>query len=510
VNASSTLVEPAYCHIPPYEKTLGPEVSDLARLASFGPDPEQELALDAIFARAAGRSAAFEVAVIACRQNIKTGIFKQAALGWLFITGERLVVWSAHEFPTAQEAFRDLEVLITGSDYLRREVKNIYRGNGDESIELLSGARLIFKTRTKGGGRGLSGNKVILDEGMFLRPMHMGALLPTLSAQPDPQVLYGASAGMPESEVLRGVRDRGRAGGDPRLAYIEYCAPTPAQACERGSKCDHGLSTPGCGCDNPANWARGNPSLGRRRANGTGLTAEYIAAERRALPPAEFGRERMGWWDDPGDGMRPLDLAAWAARADPSSAAAGRVAFGFEIRPDQSSAAIAVAGRRADGLGHGEITGRDGLLDCRPGTGWLVDRIMELAGQWDPYAVALNASGQSGTVIRELTERGFEAVRPGKEPPPGKRALLVLGSREWAQACGALVRDVSEGGWRHLGQEPLDAAAEGAGTRPLEDAYAWSYKNSTSDIAPLNALTAARYAFTAWCGAAQPFFASWR
>ena len=169
------------------------------------PDPAQRLALDAIFAQKDGRSAAFEVAVISSRQNIKTAIFKMAALGWLFITGERLVVWSAHEFPTAAEAFRDLDDLVTGCDYLRRQVRNIYRGNGDESIELLSGARLIFKTRTKGGGRGLSGRKVILDEGFALRPMHMGALLPTLSAQPDPQVLYGS--------VRLGWRTVGRAAG---------------------------------------------------------------------------------------------------------------------------------------------------------------------------------------------------------------------------------------------------------------------------------------------------------
>lgn len=173
MSASSLAVEPAFRSVPAYDRTLGPEVADLSRLAGYGPDPEQEMALDAIFAiDGSGRSVAFETAVIACRQNLKTGVFKQAALGWLFVTDERLVVWSAHEFRTSQEAFRDLDELITGSDLLRRRVKHIYRGNGDEAIELLSGARVIFKTRTKGGGRGLSGRKVILDEAFALQPMH--------------------------------------------------------------------------------------------------------------------------------------------------------------------------------------------------------------------------------------------------------------------------------------------------------------------------------------------------
>jgi hypothetical protein len=124
------------------------------------------MALDAIFALdRRGKSVCFEVALICCRQNLKTAIFKMAVLGWLYLTKERLVVWSAHEFRTSEEAFRDLEALLTGEHYFRREIRRIYRGNGDESIEMRNGARLIFKARTKGGGRGLSGSKVILARG---------------------------------------------------------------------------------------------------------------------------------------------------------------------------------------------------------------------------------------------------------------------------------------------------------------------------------------------------------
>jgi hypothetical protein len=493
VNVARLLAEPAFCHIPPYDSTDGPIVADLARLAGLPPDPEQCLALDAIFAQAGGRSAAFEIALITSRQNIKTATFKMAALGWLFITGERLIVWSAHEFPTAAEAFRDLDDLITGCDYLRREVKAVYRGNGDESIELLSGARLIFKTRTKGGGRGLSGRKVILDEGFALRPMHMGALLPTLSAQPDPQVLYGSSAGLADSDVLRGVRDRGRPGTDPRLAWIEFCAPPPAQVCAAGDGCTHALGTPGCGCDDPRWWQAANPALGRR------ITAEYVAAERRALPPAEFARERMGWWDDPGDGGTPVTEAMWRARADPRSVVADPVALAFAVTPGGSSSAVAVGGRRPDGLGHGE------LIDHRPGTGWLMGRVRELADRHQPCVTVLNPAGAAGAFEAELIEHGW-SVKPG----PGERRLMVVGAREYAHACGALADDVVNGRWRHLGQAPLDDAVKGARTRDLADAWAWSWKLSAADIAPLEAVTLARHGFMTHGVNTGQFFASWR
>ena len=221
MNASGVLVEPAYRTDLDYAYTLGPEVSELATVAGFAPDPEQRLGLDLLFAMDnRDRSVAFEFAVVCARQNLKTGLFKQAVLGWLFLTEQNLVVWSAHEFDTAKEAFRDMAQLVEGCPDLDREVKRIYRGNGDESIELLSGQRLIFKARTKSGGRGLTGDKVVLDEAFALHADHMGALLPTLSVRPDPQVVYGSSAGLASSDVLRVIRDRGRAGRSPRLAYL--------------------------------------------------------------------------------------------------------------------------------------------------------------------------------------------------------------------------------------------------------------------------------------------------
>lgn len=475
----SALVEPAFQGAPGWRSTLGPEVADLARMVGFVPDPEQQLILDAAFAiDERGKSAAFEVAAVVGRQNLKTGAIKQMALGWMFVTEERLVVWSAHEFRTAQESFRDMEELIESSSYLSRRVKQIHRGNGDEAIELVGDRRLIFKARTKGGGRGLSGDKVILDEAFALQPMHMGALLPTLSARPDPQVVYGSSAGLAESVVLRGIRDRGRAGKDRRLAYFEWCAPPPQEACRDGVKCTHALDAKGCGCDKPELWQVANPQLGRR------ISLDYVAAERRALPPAEFARERMGWWDEPVGGLVPITPEAWAACADGESQVQDPVALAVDITPDRSMAAISAAGRRADGLMHGE------LVEHRSGTGWVVDRLVELASNWRPCAVVVDPGGPAGSLEKELNERGFRA-----EPSDGEWRLHLVGTREYAQACGALVDDVNNGRWRHLDQGPLNRAVEGARTRPLAEAWAWSRRNSEDDISPLVSVTLARHGF---------------
>jgi hypothetical protein len=498
VSASSLAVEPAYRSVPAYGRTLGPEVADLARLAGFGPDPEQEMGLDAIFAiDGQGRSVAFETAVVACRQNLKTGLFKQAVLGWLFLTDQRLIVWSAHEFRTTQEAFRDLDTLITGSDVLRKRVKAIYRGNGDEAIELVDDRRLIFKARTKGGGRGLSGDKVILDEAFALQAAHMGALLPTLSARPDPQVLYGSSAGLPESAVLRGVRDRGRAGADRRLAYFEWCAPPAAQVCEAGDRCTHALAAKGCGCDDPKNWGRANPQMGRR------ISVEYIAAERRALPPAEFGRERMGWWDDPDEDAHPFPVEEWGHRVDTVAPRPERPALAVAVTRDRSMAAIGATGR-VDGLWHVDV------LDHRAGTGWIVDQAVERYDAVNARALVLDPTGPAGALEKDLTAKDDDGnVRFSTKPEPGQRRLVVITAREYAQACGAVVDDVVNDRLRHRDRAELNTAVRIVRTRPLADAYAWSRKDSGGDITPIEVITLARHGAATY-GDEQAFFGSWR
>jgi hypothetical protein len=71
-------------------------------------------------------------------------------------------------------------------------------------------------------------------------------------------------------------------------------------------------------------WQRANPAIGKR------ITVEYVTKERRSLPPREFARERMGWWDPPAvsaaDADRsPLNLDWWDASTDddPANAPSG-------------------------------------------------------------------------------------------------------------------------------------------------------------------------------------------
>jgi hypothetical protein len=462
----ASLVEPAFKSAPDYWRTLGDEVADLADLAGFSPDPEQRLGLDLIFAvDRYGKSVAFEFAVICARQNLKTGLFKQAALGWLFLTDQNLIVWSAHEFSTAKEAHRDMAILVESNSFLSRRVKRVYSGAGAESIELMSGQRLNFKARTRTGGRGLSGDKVVLDEGFALQPAHMGALLPTLSVRPDPQLLYGSSAGLADSHVLRAVRDRGRTGSSERLAYLEWCAATGG--CEQ-EKCEHALGTPGCALDVLENLQNGNPLLGRTRANGTGLTLEYIEAERQALPPAEFARERLGWWDEPG-ASEIFGSGKWEACAgEELSVPLG--AIGVAVSMDLSQASIVGAG--LDGvtmvvpMQHG------------PGTGWLVDSLKMLQVE-HRVPVVIDGGGPAANFIPHLEAAGIDHH--------------ATTTTEVLDGCAHFYTLVTSGGLRHANYPELNMAVNGATTRAVRDRWAWGRRTSTADISTLEAATLAAW-----------------
>lgn len=194
--------------------SAGPEAVELAASAGLILDPWQADVLEGALAeKPDGRWAATEVAVVVPRQNGKGSILEARELHGLFLDDScKLITHTAHRFDTCIEHFRRLRDLIEGCPDLDRKVRKIREANGDEGIELLDGSRINFKARSKGSGRGFSGDLVVLDEAFWL--LELGSLLPTLSARPNPQIWYTSSAPLPraESDVLRSICRRGRAG----------------------------------------------------------------------------------------------------------------------------------------------------------------------------------------------------------------------------------------------------------------------------------------------------------
>lgn len=458
---------PRICSIPPRSGSSGGDAVELASHAGLVLDPWEAWVLrESLGERADGKWAPFEVGVLVSRQNGKGAIFEARVLAGLFLFGERLILYSAHEFKTAREMFLRIKELVEGSDQFRRRVRKVSTSHGEEGIELTTGQRLRFIARSRGSGRGFSGECNIWDEAQNLPDAMVDALMPTMSAKPNPQLWYGATAGdkdiAPCGQLAR-LRRRGMAGCDPSLAYFEWSIDPHTEFC--GAGCDAHDDE-----DDPASWAKANPSYGVR------ISAEHVAREHASMSRAGFARERLGVGNYPPewDGWEVIPAETWRALADADSTMVDPVAFAVDAAPNGVWGAVAAAGTRPDGLLHGEV------VDHRPGTSWMVPRLMELASRWNPSVIVVDPAGPAGALVADVDAAGVGVVKAS--------------ARDTAQAFGWFYQEVTEGGrLRHLDQPMLAAALAGASTRSLGDARAWDRRGPSVDICPLVAVTLAAW-----------------
>lgn len=489
------MVAPAYLHQPPSARSLVEQVTKVCASVGRILDAEQRLAVETCTGlKANGTPAALEAGVISARQNLKTYTIEGIALTLLLDPHNhvRLGVWSAQEFDTSQETFRNFADLFESPDtypHLARRVKTIRRGSGKEEIELLpapgerSGRRLKFKARSGSGGRGLTGDFVILDEAFALDASHMGALLPTLSTRPRAMVFYGSSAAKAGSAILHRLVARGRAGGKGAPAYIEWCAPgsLAEPGCEAVG-CHHSPGTTGCTLDREDYWLQANPAMGRR------ITVEYLRDERGALPPLEFARERLGWHEEAVDAVAPpISLDDWTARADKHSAisADAPVVLSVEIPLSRKAAAIGVAGWRDDGSAH------VGLIDYLSSVDQALPRLLDLAARHKLHqiqrgkklhpAIVIDPTSPAGSLVEPLRKAGFDPV--------------LITAAEVGASCAGLQDALRDGTVRHRDSSLIDVAIEGSVKRDLGDGnWAFGRKKSAAvsvDVAPVVVVTQA-------------------
>ena len=483
VTAPERLVAPTFLTHPPIEHTIGDMVADFSASLGFVPDPEQRLALRIMYAQTgpgamydtmSPRWSCMEFGIIAPRQNLKSGLFKMAVLADLFLLGANQVTWSAHLFKTSRAAFLDVKQIVESNASLSKYVQAINTGAGNETVVLTSGARLQFITRSKTGGRGLTGEKVILDEALMLTDEQMAALMPTLSAIPNPMLCYGSSPGLPgESHELRRVRDRGRR-GDLTLGYLEWSSRAKCAS----DKCKHESGTPGCIADDEDEWAKVNTALDRR------ISREYVRNERNALKPATFLRERMGVWPEDASGS-VIPAPRWAACAT-TGTIEGPVAVFVDVHLDRSRSTISVCGADVQGIPQVELVRFDDA-----GTANVTEKVEQMFADHDVLAGGARSAGPVASLLPELREV-FEAASVD---------FATVGSGEIAAMCGGFYDAVMTGALRHRSDVRLTDALKAGKKHRVVDGWSWERVNVDVDASPLVAVTGAHALFARSGGA---------
>jgi hypothetical protein len=356
--------------------------------------------------------------------------------------------------------------------------------------------------RSKSSGRGFSGDLNIIDETFAYTATQHAALMPTMSARKNPQIIYTSTPPLDgdTGEVLFDLRKRALAGGDESFGYRDWGA---AGCLDELAKIK---------LDDRAMWAQANPALGIR------ITEETIRRERRSLGQVEFARERCGIWPLQRTGGGIIDMDKWTALLHPGSIRSGECALGISIAPDRLSVAIGL-------YGHGLLPGETAPSDTAPlghlqlvtyyrGTGQLMARIIELSAALAPIAIGLSRATYA-SLESELTRAGLHVSTDVDHPQ--RRDLLVLNGLDMAAACGHMIDAVRDGTMRvkpdPISPEILDSAVAGAQVRSGGDSLAWSHQGD-ADITPLVAVTCARFAFVTRVNlitdATKPFFGAWR
>lgn len=452
------VIEPRISLVPDGGTERGKEAIEVARRAGLHLDDWQQHALmGALRTQPNGKWAALEVGVDVARQNGKGGILEARELAGIFAFEERLIIHSAHLVDTSLEAMERLLWLMEDIPEFEMQIKRVVRTNGREGIIFKSGQRIRFRTRTKGGGRGFTADCILLDESMFLPEMTVAALVPTLSARPNPQIWYTGSAVDQQvhehGSVFARIRRRGIA-GDKGVAYFEWSAPY-----ELDEISDH--------IDDPDVWRMANPAMGIR------INEEFVKTERRALDLRSFAVERLGVgdWPTDADEAAAIDWDEWKTLHDNKSYMVDPVCLAFDVTPSRDRCTIAAAGLRPDGILHCEVA------EYRRNTGWVAKKLAEITTKRRVHSIVYDARSPAAALRKQLEAEYVDAQ--------------AIDTRGYADACGAFLDLVADKRVRHLAQDELNAAVKNAATRPLGDAWAWSRKISAADISPLVAVTLA-------------------
>lgn len=448
-------VPPRVRHAPSVRGSSWEDVADLAASLKFSLDDWQEDVFAAAMGeRSDGRWASRFVALSTPRQNGKSQLIVARALAGVLLFGEQTIICSAHQTDTAREVFQRLLDVIEANPSLERRVESVMKAINREHIRFKGGQTIKVKARSIAGSRGFSCDCLLLDEAQILGAPAWSSILPTVSARENPQVwLLGTPpTPMDDGEVFSRMRENGITGKDSRLTYLEWAA-------DEGDDLDE-IET----------WAKANPAYGIR------ITREAIESERAAMSDEQFAMERLGMWSHESH-AHVIDPQTWAAVADVASMPVERLTLAIDVNPDRSSAAVSLAGVRADGLWHVEMD------QHRKGADWTIGWVRQRAEKNRLHAVVVDE-------LAGLTEKR----RNGRHYLKGTDIAVTLAAaegRDMAKAWAGYHDAVTSATMRHTDQPQVNVALSQAGTRDLQGGKALSKKHSTSDITPLTSQTLA-------------------
>jgi hypothetical protein len=344
--------------------------------------------------------------------------------------------------------------------------------HGEEGFERLDTEQMIqFIARSKGSGRGFTGDVNIIDEAFAYTSEHQQALMPTTTAVDNAQMIYTSSPPLDATtaEPMFNLRRRGERGDDPELAWFDWGAPFDVNVDDRDE------------------WARSNPALGTR------IKMRTLERNHRSMTKHGFATEHLGVWPETADD-RAISTELWAGLTTTDTSEPVKSVLMVDVSPDRRAAAIVGAGVMPDGRIKLRVWG------YWPNTLAVVSRAAELNQQLKPDLWVLHAKSSAAVFIDDLAAEGIKVetvtvkTEDGDVERPTTGSLLVMTPDQEGLAWGRFVDMTRQRLVLHHDDDaPLNVAVADAKTRPVGGGSAWARRGG-KDITALVAATGATWA----------------
>lgn len=484
----------------PGRRSYGPAIAKVAAAYGKPLQPWQRQVVDVGTELLEDGSWAYDTVVVHVqRQAGKTTLVLPLSLHRCLIRQRAKTWFTAQKRQDARDTWLDCAELVAVSPLA--ELLTVRKSNGSEALTAVNGSTFRVFAPTEDGLHGKANELVTVDEGWAFDGAEgaslEGAIIPTF-ATTGGQLWLPSTAGTAMSTWFRGKVNRGRAaveaGTNTGVAHFEWSLDATAADTVLTILTEiHRTGEPEAAVARSADLAgKLDHAVALVLAAHPGQYVREASVRKAALSmtPGEFVRAYGNVWTLTAD--RVIADHAWAACRDRQLAPPepGELRLAFDVTTNRSHGAITGAWRSADGRPAVDV------LDARPGTSWMVERIEQLARTWRVAEVGCDGAGPALDLADELERRGVVSVRK-------------ITGREYAAACAGFLAAVDGTQLVHRGTAALDAAVAAAAKRDLGDTWVWARRQSAGPIAALVGATVALWTYDHRAApAAAPVFVS--
>ena len=431
----------------PSRPTLGGKVARVSALLGRPLMPWQRRAADvALELDSRGRFRYKRVVITVPRQSGKTALILALGLHRVLTTPKGKIWYTAQTGQIARERF--LGDMAGDAEKLLAPAINVKRGAGDTRLNFPA-LESQFRPHPPNDTylHSEQSDLNVLDEPWAFSEVQgdglIQAIQPTQNTRPNAQTIYLSTMGDARSTWWHRIIDEAREGGDDRTCLFDWGLPESADPSDIDAV------------------IQAHPAVGFT------IEPQVIRDAARNMKPAEFARAYANIRTSTRVSVFSSDVLARVITQDASMAAGADIALGVATAWDRSTTAIAACGLATDGTPICEI------IDARPGTGWVADRLIDLRDRHHPRAIMVDSRSPAATIA---TDPALDGI------------VTSPTASELAGATGHIIDSINAGDVRFRYDRDLASSFDHLALRTVGDlGQLLDRKRSAGSIAPLEA-----------------------